>query len=79
MDESAETEGYVVATVVSDTQSYDLSSRLTSVRDFRLLREFTAPQMGVDGGDGGGGSREKGVRHLARAFLNLPFHYTKTN
>lgn len=67
MVESAETEGYVVATVVSDTQSYDLSSRLTSVRDFRLLREFTAPQMGVDG-DGGGGSREKGVRHLARVF-----------
>ena len=41
------------------------------VWDFSLLKEFTAPRMGVDvGGVGGGGdgSREKGVRHLARVF-----------
>ena len=38
---------------------------LLSVWDLPLLKEFTAPEMGVDGD---GGSLEKGVRHLARVF-----------
>ena len=50
--------------MASDIRSNNSSFLDTSVWDLRLLKEFTVPEMGVDGG----GSREKGVRHLARVF-----------